>query len=80
MVQEEEAEAEAEEERPGPGLTMFTDVTDGSRLDSGAAGYGVTCQNGRALGGIKTHMGYSQEAYELKDDRFCSPVSEQDPD
>jgi hypothetical protein len=31
--------------------------TDGSRLDSGAAGYAVTWQNGQRWVGIKTYMG-----------------------
>jgi hypothetical protein len=30
--------------------------TDGSRLDSGAAGYSVVWQNGQRWVGIKTHM------------------------
>jgi hypothetical protein len=55
-IQEDEAaaKAEAEAERPRPGLTMFT---DGSRLDSGAAGYAVTWQNGQRWAGSKIHMG-----------------------
>jgi len=36
LLQEKEAEAKAEAEKDRPGLTMFT---NGSRLDSGAAGY-----------------------------------------
>jgi ribonuclease HI len=40
--------------------------TDGSRLDSGAAGYAVAWQNGQHWVGIKTHMGYSQEAYDAE--------------
>jgi hypothetical protein len=52
--------AKAEAERPRPGLAMFT---DGSRLDSGAAGYSVVWQNGQRWVGLKTHMGYNQEAY-----------------
>jgi hypothetical protein len=38
--------------------TMFT---DGSRLDSGAAGYSVVWQNGQCWVGIKTHIGHNQE-------------------
>jgi hypothetical protein len=37
--------------------------TDWSRLDSGATGYAVTWKNGQHRMGIKTHMGYNQEAY-----------------
>ena len=55
LLQEEEAEAE----KSRPGLTMFT---DGSRLDDGAAGYAVVWKNGQSWVGIKTHMGYNQEA------------------
>jgi len=40
--------------------------TDGSRLDSGAAGYAVTWQNGTRWVGIKAHMGYNQEAYDAE--------------
>jgi len=38
--------------------------TDGSRLDNGAAGYAVVWKRGLTWVGIKTHMGYSQEAYD----------------
>jgi len=37
--------------------------TDGSRLDGGAAGYAVAWKSGLTWKGIKTHMGYNQEAY-----------------
>jgi ribonuclease HI len=63
MIQQDEKLAKAEAERTRPGLTMFT---DGSRLDSGAAGYGVAWQNGQSWVGIKTHMGYNQEAYDAE--------------
>jgi len=59
LVQEEEAEARAEAEKARPGLTM---VTDGSRLDDGATGYAVVWRKGQSWAGIKTHMGYNQEA------------------
>jgi hypothetical protein len=62
-IQEDEAPAKAEAERPGPGLTMFT---DGSRLDSGAAGYSVVWRNGQRWVGLKTRMGYNQEAYDAE--------------
>ena len=60
---EEETLAKAEAERPRRGLTMFT---DGSHLDSGAAGYAVTWRKGTSWVGIKTHMGYNQEAYDAE--------------
>jgi len=62
LLQEEEAGAKAEAEMDR-GLTMFT---DGSRLDSGAAGYAVVWKNGQTWKGIKTHMGYNQEAYDAE--------------
>jgi ribonuclease HI len=40
--------------------------TDGSRLDSGAAGYSVVWQSGQRWVGIKTRMGYNQEAYDAE--------------
>jgi len=60
ILQEEEAEAKVEAEKDRPGLTMFT---DGPRLDSGAAGYLVVWKRGQTWVGIKTYMGYNQEAY-----------------
>jgi len=62
LLQEEEAEAKAEAEKDRPGLTMFT---DGSRLDSGAAGYSVAWKRVKNWVGIKTHMGH-QEAYDVE--------------
>jgi hypothetical protein len=58
-IQQDEAAAKREAERHRPGLTMFI---DGSRLDSG---YAVAWQNGQHWVGVKTHMGYNQEAYAL---------------
>ena len=63
LIQEEEAEAKAEAEKTRPGLTMFT---DGPRLDDGAAGYSVVWKKGQSWAGIKTHMGYNQEAYDTE--------------
>ena len=63
LLQEEEAEAKAEAEKVRPGLTMFT---NGSRLDDGAAGYAVMWRNGQTWKGIRTHMGYNQEAYDAE--------------
>jgi hypothetical protein len=57
-IQEEEATTRTEAERPSSGLTMST---DGSRLDSGAAGYAATWQNGQHWVGIETNMGYNQK-------------------
>ena len=37
-------------------------ITDGSRLDDGAAGYAVVWKDCQTWKGIKTHMGYNQEA------------------
>jgi len=62
-IQEDEKSAKAEAERTRPGLTMFT---DGSRPDSGASGYAVTWQSGQQWVGVKTHMGYNQEAYDAE--------------
>ena len=63
LLQEEEAEAKAAAEKERPGLTMFT---DGSLLDDGASGYAVVWKNGLSWKGIKTHMGYNQEAYDAE--------------
>jgi len=63
LIQEEEEEAKKEAEKTRPGLTMFT---DGSRLEDGAAGYAVTWKRGESWVGIKTHMGYNQEAYDAE--------------
>jgi len=63
LLQEEEAEAKAEAEKARPGLTM---LTDGSRLDDGAAGYAVVWRNGQSWVGIKTYMGYNQEVYDAE--------------
>jgi len=40
--------------------------TDGSRGDSGATGYSVVWRKREAWAGIKTHMGYNQEAYDAE--------------
>jgi len=41
--------------------------TDGSRLDSGACGYSVMWGHGpNDWRGVKTHMGYNQEAYDAE--------------
>jgi len=63
LLQQEKAEAKAEAEKVRPGLTMYTDR---SRLEDGAAGYAVVWKNGQTWKGIKTHMGYNQEAYDAE--------------
>jgi len=63
MIQEERGEAKREAEEARPGLVMFT---DGSRTESGAAGYAVAWKNGLSWKGIKTHMGYNQEAFDVE--------------
>ena len=63
LVQEERKEAKKEAERERPGLIMFT---DGSRLESGAAGYAVAWKNGRTWEGIKSHLGYNQEVFDAE--------------
>jgi ribonuclease HI len=63
LIQEEREEAKREAERERPGLVMFT---DGSRLESEAAGYAVAWRNGQTWEGIKTHMGFNQEAYDAE--------------
>jgi len=40
--------------------------TDGSRMESGAAGYAVEWKNGLSWKGVKTHMGYNQEAFDAE--------------
>jgi len=63
LIQEEREEAKRQAERERPGLVMFT---DGSRLENEAAGYAVAWKNGQTWEGIKTHMGYNQEAYDAE--------------
>ena len=63
LVEEEREEAKKEAETERPGFVMFT---DGSRLENGATGYAVTWKNGQSWEGIKTHMGYNQEAFDAE--------------
>ena len=63
LIQEERETAEREAEKKRPGLVMFT---DGSRPEDGAAGYAVAWKNGQTWKGIKTHMGYYQEAFDAE--------------
>ena len=63
LVQEEYEEAKKKAEKERPGLIMFM---DGSRLESGAAGYVVAWKNGRTWKGIKCHLGYNQGAFDAE--------------
>ena len=40
--------------------------TDGSRLENEAAGYAVAWKSSQTWEGIKTHMGFNQEAYDAE--------------
>jgi len=61
LIQEEREEAKREAEKGRPGLVMFTDW---SWMESGAAGYVMAWKEGQSWKGIKTHMGYNQEAFD----------------
>ena len=63
LIQEGREEAKKVAEVQRPGLVMFTDR---SRLEEGAAGYAVAWKSGQTWEGIKTHMGYNQEAYDAE--------------
>jgi len=63
LIQEERAEAKKEARKERQGLVMYT---DGSRLENEAAGYEVVWKNGQTWEGIKTHMGFNQEAYDAE--------------
>jgi len=65
LIQDEQEEAKREAEKKRPGLVLFT---DGSRLENEAAGYAVAWKNGQTWEGIKTHMGFNQEAYDAECD------------
>jgi len=60
LIQEEWEEAKKEAEKERPGLIM---ITDGSRLENETAGYMVAWKSSQTWEGIKTHMGFNQEAY-----------------
>ena len=60
LIQEEREEVKKEVEKERMGLVMFTDR---SRLENEAAGYAVAWKSGQTWKGIKTHMGFNQEAY-----------------
>jgi len=63
LIQEDREEAKREAEKERPGLIMFT---DGSRLEDGAARYAVAWKDGLSWKGIKTHLGYNQEAFDAE--------------
>jgi len=61
VEEKEEAKRSAEGERAG--LTIFT---DGSSDSSGATGYAVTWRSRGKWVGVKTHLGYNQEAFDAE--------------
>jgi len=63
LIHEEREEVKKEPEKERPGLVIFT---DGSRLKNEAAGYAVAWKSGQTWKGIKTHMGFNQEAYDAE--------------
>ena len=63
LIQKEREEAKRETKRERPGFVMFT---DGSRLKNEAAGYTVAWKTGQTWEGIKTHMGFNQEAFDAE--------------
>ena len=63
VIQEEREKAMEEATAPQPGLTMFT---DGSRMEEGATGYAVASKEGQTWTGVKTYMGYNQEAFDAE--------------
>jgi len=63
LIQEDREEAKREAEKERPELVMFT---DGSRLVDGAARYAVAWRDGLSWKGIKTHLGYNQEAFDAE--------------
>jgi len=62
-IVEDRERAIEEAKNDSEGLTIFT---DGSRLESGATGYAVTWKAGNQWRGVKTHMGYNQEAFDAE--------------
>jgi len=63
LIQEEREAAKREAEKERTGLVMFT---DGSRLEHKAVGYAVAWKTGQTWEGIKTHMGFNQEAFDAE--------------
>jgi len=62
-IVEEKEKAKQTAERERAGLTIFT---DGSRASNGATGYAVTWKNRSKWVGVKTHLGYNQEAFDAE--------------
>ena len=62
-IVEEKEEAKRTAGRERAGLTIFT---DGSRASNGATGYAVTWKSGSKWVGVKTHLGYNQEAIDAE--------------
>jgi len=71
LIQEEREEAKKEAEKERPGLVMFT---NGSRQEEGAVWYVVTWKDGLTWKGIKTHMGYNQEAFDAECAALARPL------
>jgi len=63
MIVEEREKAKEEAKKRRAGLTIFT---DGSRIDSGAAGYAVVWKEGEEWAGVKAHIGFNQEAFDAE--------------
>jgi len=61
LPQEAAAAKEARLDRPG--VTIFT---DGSRLENGATGYAAVWKKENDWEGLKSHMGWGQEAYDAE--------------
>jgi len=62
-IVEEKEEAKRTAGRERAGLTIFT---DGSRARNGATGYAVTWKSRSKWVGVKTHLGYNQEAFDAE--------------
>jgi len=62
-IVEEQKRAIEEAEKDREGLTIFT---NGSRLESGATGYGMAWKAGNRWVGVKAHIGYNQEAFDVE--------------
>jgi len=63
LIQKEWKEAKKEAEKEWPGLVRFT---DGSQQVEGTVGYAMAWKDGHSWKGIKTHMGYNQEAFDAE--------------
>jgi len=63
VIVEEKVEAKKTAERGRAGLTIFT---GGSRVSSGATGYAAAWKSRSRWVGVKTHLGYNQEAFDTE--------------